>query len=118
MSRDVRSLNFICHGDNTELVLFDQEWQPLKMNEFLDDILKDQNYSINITSPVITRRDNLDIQDTIALIERQIQEKALKPEIEVKIPTKKKDFEEFEEQPIDYQTKRGRKIQKSKKYGK
>ena len=26
MSRDVRSLNFICHGDNTELVLFDQEW--------------------------------------------------------------------------------------------
>ena len=41
MSRDVRSLNFICHGDNTELVLFDQEWQPLKMNEFLDDILKD-----------------------------------------------------------------------------
>ena len=76
MSRDVRSLNFICHADNTELVLFDQEWQPLKMNEFLDDILKDQNYSINITSPVITRRDNLEIQDTIALIGRQNQEKA------------------------------------------
>ena len=117
MSRDVRSLNFICHGDNTELVLFDQEWQPLKMNEFLDDILKDQNYSINITSPVITRRDNLDIKDTIALIECQIQEKALKPEVEIKIP-KTKTFAEFEEQPVDYQTKCRRKIQKPKKYGK
>ena len=117
MSRDVRSLNFICHEDNTEVVLFDQEWQPLKMNEFLDDILKDQNYSINITSPVITRRDNLEIQDTVALIERQIQEKALKPEIEIKIP-KLQTFAEFEEQPIDYQTKCGRKIQKPKKYGK
>ena len=94
MSKDVRSLSFICHGDNTELVLFDQEWWPLKMNEILDDILKDQNHSINITSPVITRRDNLDIQDTIALIGCQIQEKALKPEIEVKIP-KTKDFAEF-----------------------
>ena len=87
------------------------------MNEFLDDILKDQNYSINITSPVITRRDNLEIQDTIALIERQIQEKALKPEIEMKIP-KTQNFAEFEEQPIDYQTKHGRKIQKPKKYEK
>ena len=66
---------------------------------------------------MINGRDNLDIQDTIALIEREIQEKALKPEIEIKIP-KTKDFAEFEEQPIDYQTKRGRKIQKPKKYGK
>ena len=41
MSRDVCSLNFICHGDDTQLILFDQEWQPLKMNKFLDDILKD-----------------------------------------------------------------------------
>ena len=73
------------------------------MNEFLDDILKDQSLSINITAPVITRRDNLEIQDTVALIERQIQEKAMKPEIEVKIP-KQPAFAEFEEQPIDYQT--------------
>ena len=66
---------------------------------------------------MITRRDNLEIQDTVALIERQIQEKALKPEIEIKIP-KTQNFAEFEEQPIDYQTKRGRKIKKPKKYGK
>ena len=59
------------------------------MDKFLDDILKDQNYSININSPVITRRDNLDIQDTIALIECQIQEKALKPEIKIKIQKQK-----------------------------
>ena len=117
MSRDVRSLNFICHRDDTQLILFDQEWQPLKMNKFLDDILKDQNYSINITSPVITRRDNLDIKDTIAFIECQIQEKALKPEIEIHIP-KRKMFEEFEDQPVEYQTKCGRKVQTPKKYGK
>ena len=36
------------------------------MDNFLDDILKDLIYSINITSPVITKRDNLDIRDTIA----------------------------------------------------
>ena len=44
------------------------------MDAYLSDILKDKNYSINITSPVITRRDNLDIKDTIALIKRKIQE--------------------------------------------
>ena len=115
MPRGVRSLNFICHGDDTQLVLFDQEWQPLKMNKFLDDILKDQNYSINITSPVITRRDNLDIQDTIALIECQIQEKALKHEIKINIP-KTKVFAEFEDQPVEYQTKCSRRTQKLEKY--
>ena len=117
MSRDIRSLNFICHGDHTDLVLFDQEWSPLRLNEYLDNILMDQSLSINITAPVITRRDNLEIQDTVALIERQIKEKAMKPEIEVKIP-KQSSFAEFEEPPVDYQTKRGRTVQKPKKYGK
>ena len=87
------------------------------MDKFLDDILKDQNYSINITAPVITRRDNLDIKDTIALIEHQIQEKVLQPEIKINIP-KTKVFAEFEDQPVEYQTKRGRRIQKPGKYGK
>ena len=49
------------------------------MDTYLNDILKDQNFSINITAPVITRRDNLDIKDTNALIERQIQEKIFQP---------------------------------------
>ena len=31
ISRDVRSLNFICRGDETELVVFDTEWMPLQM---------------------------------------------------------------------------------------
>ena len=117
MSRDVCSLNFICHGDDTQLVLFYQEWQPLQIDKFLDDIIKDQNYSINITAPVITRRDNLDIKDTIALIEHQIQEKALKPELKINI-SKTKVFAEFEDQPVEYQTKCGRRIQKPEKYGK
>ena len=59
------------------------------MDKFLDDILKDQNNSINITSPKITRRDNLDIRYTIALLERRIQDAHLKPEIEINIPKKK-----------------------------
>ena len=53
------------------------------MDTYLNDILKDQNYSINITAPVITRRDNLDIKDTIALITGQIQEQILQPEIKI-----------------------------------
>ena len=66
------------------------------MYKFLENILKDQNYSINITAPVITRRDNLDIKDTIALIERQIQEKVLQPEIKINLP-KARVFSEFED---------------------
>ena len=115
MSRDIHSLNFICHGDDTQLVLFYYNWQPLQMDKFLDDILKDQNYSINITAPVITRRDNLDIKDTIALIEHQIQEKVLQPEIEINIP-KAKVFSEFQDQPVEYQTRSSRRIQKPGKY--
>ena len=74
MSRDICSLNFICHGDDTQLVLFDLDWNPLQMDAYLNDISKNKNYSVNITSPRIIRRDNLDIKDTIELIERKIQE--------------------------------------------
>ena len=68
ISRDVRSLNFICCGDDTNLVVFDTEWMPLQIESYLEKIMEDQNYCIHIRAPVITRRDNIDLKDTIALL--------------------------------------------------
>ena len=61
--------------------------------------MEDQNSSININVPVISKRDNIDIKDTIALLERHLKEKAIKPEIEVLIPNPKI-FSDFQEVPI------------------
>ena len=38
ISRDVRSLNFICRGDDTQLVVFDTEWMPLQMESYLEKL--------------------------------------------------------------------------------
>ena len=73
--------------------------------------MKDTNYSINIKAPVLSRRDNIDIKDTISLLERQLKEKETKPKIEVLLP-KPKIFSDFQEVPI--QTRVGRKIKKLK----
>ena len=54
VSRDVRSLNFICRGDDTQLAVFDTEWMPLEMESYLEKIMEDQNYCIHIKAPVIT----------------------------------------------------------------
>ena len=114
VSRDVRSLNFICRGDETELVVFDTEWMPLEMESYLEKIMEDQNYCIHIKVPVITRRDNIDLKETINLLERQITEKAMRPEVEILIP-KQKYFSDIEEKPV--QTRAGRQVKKPERYG-
>merc|ERR1712240_454092 len=114
VSRDVRSLNFICRGDKTELVVFDTEWMPLQMESYLEKIMEDQSYCIHIKAPVITRRDNIDIKDTINLLERQLIEKTMKPEVEIVIP-KQKYFSDIEEKPV--QTRSGRQIKRPERYG-
>ena len=114
VSRDVRSLNFICHEDDTQLVVLDTEWMPLQIESYLEKIMEDQNYCINIRAPVITRRDNIDVKDTIALLERQLTEKAMKPEVEILIP-KQKYFSDIEEKPV--QTRVGRQVKKPERYG-
>ena len=48
--------------------------------------MQDQSASIHITAPVLNRRDNLDIKDTIALIKRQQEKKRLKPEMKISLP--------------------------------
>ena len=83
ISRDIRSLNFICHRDNTDLVILYSDWRPLQMEDYLEDIIRDTSYCINIKAPVLSRRDNIDIKDTISLLERQLKEKEMKPDIEV-----------------------------------
>ena len=77
------------------------------MEDYLEDIMKDTSYSINIKAPVLSRRDNINIKDTISLLERQLKEKEMKPEIEVLLP-KPKIFSYFQEVPI--QIRAGRKI--------
>ena len=114
VSRDVRSLNFICRGDDTQLVVFDTEWMPLEMESYLEKIMEDQNYCIHIKAPVITRRDNIDVKETIALLERQITEKAMRPEVEILIP-KQKYFSDIEEKPV--QTRVVRQVKKPERYG-
>ena len=59
------------------------------MEDYLQDIIKDTSYSINIKAPVLSRRDNINIKDTISLLERQLKEKEMKPEIEVLLPKPK-----------------------------
>ena len=77
--------------------------------------MKDTNYSINIKAPVLSRRNNIDIKDTISLLERQLKEKEMKPEIEVLLP-RPNIFSDFQEVPI--QARAGRKTKKPKRYGK
>ena len=83
----------------------------MQIEDYLEDIIKDTSYSINIKAPVLSRRDIIDIKDTISLLERQHKEKEMKPEIEVLLP-KPKIFSDFQEVPI--QTRVGRKIKNLK----
>ena len=84
------------------------------METYLEKLMEDQSYSIHIKAPVITRRDNIDIKETINLLERQITEKAMRPEVEILIP-KQKYFSDIEEKPI--QTRAGRKVKRPERYG-
>ena len=113
VSRDIRRLNFICHAENTDLVVFDEDWAPLKIDSYLQEIMSNQHYSIEIKTPVISMRDNIDLKETIALIERQIEEKKLKPELEIVIPPQKI-FSELQEVPV--KTRSGRVIKKPDRY--
>ena len=54
------------------------------------------------------------MKDTIALLERQLTEKSMKPEVEILIP-KQKYFSDIEEKPV--QTRAGRQVKKPERYG-
>ena len=79
------------------------------------------SYSIEIKAPVISTRDNINIKDTIKLLERQIEEQKLRPEIEIKIPKINKLAEMTEEperipETIPIKTRVGRITKAPKKY--
>ena len=59
------------------------------MEEYLDKIMNIQHYSVEIKAPVISIRDNINLKDTIGLIERQLEEQKLKPEMEITLPHSK-----------------------------
>ena len=94
--RDIRRLNVICHAENTDLAVFDNDWEPLKMEEYIDEIMNNQHYSVEIKAPVISIRDNINLKDTISLIERQLEEQKLKPEMEIILPAQQT-FSELQE---------------------
>ena len=70
LCRDSRHLNFICHGkDASDFVSFDEDWKPMKMDELMGTVMKDEDLAINISSSVVSSRDNIDLRDIIKLIE-------------------------------------------------
>ena len=71
--------------------------------------MENQNYCIDIKAPVISKRDNIDIKDTVALLERQLTEKAMRPEVEILIP-KQKYFSDIDDKPV--QKRSGRQVRK------
>ena len=113
VSRDIRRLNFICHGENTDLVVFDREWEPLSMQDYLEEIMNNKHYSISVQVSVISQRDNLNIKDTIDLVKRREAEQALDEELEVTLPPQP-DMDDIDE-PI--RTKSGRQSRKPDRYG-
>ena len=79
--RDIRRLNFICHGENTDYVSFNTDWRPLEIESYLKEVMESETSSIEIKAPVISSQDNIDLKETIKLIERQNEETQLKPDI-------------------------------------
>ena len=46
--------------------------RPLEMEKFLEEIMDNSLYSIEIKAPVISARDNINIKYTIKLLEKQL----------------------------------------------
>ena len=70
LCRDSRHLNFICHGENaSDFVSFDKDWEPMKMNELMGNVMQDDDLAIHISSSVVSSRDNIDLRHIIKLIE-------------------------------------------------
>ena len=118
ISRDIRHLYFICHGENTDYVAFDTEWSPLEMESYLQEIIESEHSSIQIKAPVISSRDKINLKETIKLIERQNEENLLKPDID-KLISEDRNFSELLEDPqpeIQKTTRSGRLIKKPDYY--
>ena len=61
MCRDARHLNFICHGNEAlDFVLFDPDWTPMRMSKLMENVMKDDNLAIHISTPVRSAHDNMD----------------------------------------------------------
>ena len=85
------------------------------MEEYLDEIMNNQNFS----APVISIRDDINLKDTIDLLERQLEDQKLKPEIEVVLKPQQT-FSELKEQQVKefpLKTRVGRILKKTARYG-
>ena len=110
MCRDTRHLNFICHGDTaSDVVSFDPDWTPMKMNKLMNNVMTDDNLAIHISTPVISSRDNVDLKSIIELIENKSNKNQQKIEDELELQDNKQTIIEFPQKP-EVKTRSGRKI--------
>merc|ERR1712002_486391 len=76
LSRDTRHINFICHGsDASDFVSFDPDWTPMKMTTLMEEVMKDDILAVQICTPVISSRDNVDLKSIFELIEKETTDK-------------------------------------------
>ena len=76
MCCDTRHINFICHGSEaTDFVTFDPDWSPMKMTKLMDKVMTDDTLALQISTPVISSRDNVDLKSIFQLIERETKKK-------------------------------------------
>ena len=72
LARDTRHINFICHGsDASDFVSFDPDWTPMKMTTLMEEVMKDDTLAIQICTPVISSRDNVDLKSIFELIKKE-----------------------------------------------
>ena len=71
---DTRHLNFICHGgEASDFVSFDPDWSPMRMNTLMDDVMMDNPLGLQISTPVISSHDNVDLKSMFQLIEQEMK---------------------------------------------
>ena len=110
MCRDTRHLNSICHGDTaSDFVSFDPDWTPMKMNKLMNNVMTDDNLAIQILTPVISSRDNVDLKSIIELIENKSNKNQQMLEDKLELQNKEQTIMEFPQKP-EINTRSGRKI--------
>ena len=88
------------------------------MPNLLDEIMNDHHSSIHLKVPILSSRDNIDLKDTIALLERQLKEKEM--DLDPKITFPDQPLVDLQPEPIKdvpVKTRVGRIVKKPDRFG-
>ena len=70
MCHDTRHLNFICHGSEaSDFITFDPDWSAMKITKLMDEVMTDDTLALQISTPIISSHDNVDLKSIFQLIE-------------------------------------------------